>query len=92
MSNDFDGPSIDYERELIRYMAERRISRRQLLQRISVVGASAVLAPIIAACTSAATASPPPTSPPTASPSTPPTASPTPLATECSSADAGPNT
>ena len=90
MSNDFDGSSIDYERELIRYMAERRISRRQLLQRISVVGAAAAFAPIIAACTAAATSAPssaPPSSappPPTASASAAPataTPAPTPVPT-----------
>ena len=58
MTTDHDGSSIDLERELVRYMAERRITRRQLLERISAVGAAAALAPIIAACQAAATPSP----------------------------------
>ena len=41
-------------------MAERRITRRQLLERISAVGAAAALAPIIAACQAAVTPSPSP--------------------------------
>jgi spermidine/putrescine transport system substrate-binding protein len=77
MTTDHDGSSIDLEKQLVRYMVERRITRRQLLERIAAVGATAALAPIIAACTSAATAAPAtgtPTSAPTvaggASPST----------------------
>jgi spermidine/putrescine transport system substrate-binding protein len=54
MSDRYDGSSIDLEKALTRYMVERRISRRQLLERIAAVGAAAALAPIIAACTSAA--------------------------------------
>jgi spermidine/putrescine transport system substrate-binding protein len=50
---------IDLERELYRYMAEHRITRRMLLEQIGKVGAFAALAPIIAACASpAASASP----------------------------------
>ena len=52
MNHDYDGSSIDLEQALHRYMLERRISRRQLLERIGAVGAAAALAPIIAACTS----------------------------------------
>lgn len=59
MSNDRDESSLDLERILVRYLAEERLTRRQLLHRISVVGATAALAPIIAACgTSEASASP----------------------------------
>jgi len=58
MTTDHDGSSIDLEKQLVRYMVERRITRRQLLERIAAVGATAALAPIIAACTSAATAAP----------------------------------
>jgi spermidine/putrescine transport system substrate-binding protein len=59
MTHRHDGSSIDLERELVRYMAERRISRRQLLERIAAVGVTAALAPVVAACTgSSASASP----------------------------------
>jgi spermidine/putrescine-binding protein len=59
MTNRHDGSSIDLERELVRYMAERRISRRVLLDRVAKVGAFAALAPVIAACSgSQATAAP----------------------------------
>lgn len=53
MSHRYDGSSIDLEKALVRYMVERRISRRMLLERIAKVGSAAALAPIIAACTSA---------------------------------------
>jgi len=59
-------PAPDLERQLIRIMSERRISRRQLLERMSLLGAAAALAPIAAACgggspaaTAAASAVPP---------------------------------
>jgi spermidine/putrescine transport system substrate-binding protein len=58
MSDRHDGSSIDLEKALTRYMVERRISRRQLLERIALLGSAAALAPIIAACTTAATSSP----------------------------------
>ena len=59
-----DGSTIDLERELIRVMAERRITRRQLLERMPTFGAAVALAPIVAACaTSAASATPRPASP-----------------------------
>ena len=69
-----DGSSIDLERALVRYMAERRISRRYLLERIALLGAAAALAPsspparahdraaVRAAASAAATA--PPAGPP----------------------------
>jgi spermidine/putrescine transport system substrate-binding protein len=69
MTNEHDGSSIDLERELIRYMMDRRITRRQLLDRIASVGAAAALAPIIAACSTSATAAPSPTGTPAPSPS-----------------------
>lgn len=47
-----DGSSIDLEKELVRYMVERRITRRELLERIALVGGAAALAPVIAACSS----------------------------------------
>jgi spermidine/putrescine transport system substrate-binding protein len=58
MSHGYDGSSIDLQKALTRYMVERRISRRDLLERIAKVGSAAALAPVIAACTSGASASP----------------------------------
>ena len=54
-----DGSSIDLERALTRYMVERRITRREMLERIGKVGAAAAFAPIIAACTSSGASSAP---------------------------------
>jgi len=54
MSDRYDGSTIDLEKALFRYMIERRISRRDLLERIAKVGSAAALAPVIAACTSGA--------------------------------------
>jgi spermidine/putrescine transport system substrate-binding protein len=76
-----DGSSIDLERALVRYMVERHLSRRELLERIAKVGAAAALVPLIAACagsstaTAAATASPAGPSPAAASGSAAPTES-----------------
>ena len=50
MNHPHDGSSIDLERALVRHLAERRISRRYLLDRIALMGAAAALAPVIAAC------------------------------------------
>lgn len=87
MRHPYDGSSIDLERELTRYMAERRITRRQLLTRIAAVGATAALAPVVAACTGSGASLTPSAAAPsaagaTSAPSTGPTASPepTPLA------------
>ena len=73
--NDKQEPrEIDLERELYRYMLERRVTRRMLLEQIAKIGAFAALAPIIAACAgpaasaSASASSAAPSSPP--SPST----------------------
>lgn len=84
MTERFDGSSIDLERALSRYMLERRITRRQLLDRIGKVGAAAALAPVIAACTSPGASSAPPaaTSGPTQAPGSSgpaPSAEPTPV-------------
>ncbi len=49
-----DGSSIDLEKQLVRYMVERNLTRRDLLELIGKVGAAAALAPVIAACASAA--------------------------------------
>jgi spermidine/putrescine-binding protein len=51
MGDRYDGSSIDLEQQLIRYMLRERVSRRELLERISKFGAAAALAPVIAACT-----------------------------------------
>jgi spermidine/putrescine transport system substrate-binding protein len=78
MTHPYDGSSIDLERELVRYMAERRVTRRELLQRIAAVGATAALAPVIAACTgSGASISPSAASPTQGSATTAPSAAPT---------------
>lgn len=53
MNDRYDGSSIDLERALARYMVERRITRRYLLDRIARVGVAAALAPVLAACTGA---------------------------------------
>ena len=86
-----DVPQVDFERALARYLGEHHMTRRQLLERMAVVGAATALAPIIAACAGSATpapTSPPPPTPgpsvaggPTPSPSiesAPPTPAPTP--------------
>lgn len=51
MNDRYDGSSIDLELALVRYMVERRVSRRDLLERMAKVGSFAALAPVIAACT-----------------------------------------
>ncbi len=88
MTTERDGSTVDLERALVRYLAEERMTRRQLLHRISVVGATAALAPIVAACsTGGASAAPSASSaaiasvPPTVGPSltaAPPTTTPEP--------------
>jgi len=73
MSDDRNGADLDLERAVVRYLAQERLTRRQLLHRISVVGATIALAPIIAACgTSEASAS---AAPPSVGPSAVPSAS-----------------
>ena len=86
MTDRHDGSSIDLERELVRYMAERRITRRALLDGVTKLGAAAAMAPVIAACTGAgATASPsaaaatPGATAASAPPSDSPTPEPTPV-------------
>ena len=51
MNHPHDGSSIDLEREVVRYLAERRLTRRYFLDRVAKIGAAGALAPIIAACT-----------------------------------------
>ena len=73
MNDKQDPRQADLERELYRYMLERRMTRRMLLEQIAKVGAFAALAPIIAACAGpAASAS---ASASAAAPSAPPTPS-----------------
>ena len=50
MSDRYDGSTIDLERALVRVMAERRLTRRELLERMGALGVTAALAPIVAAC------------------------------------------
>ena len=86
MTDRHDGSSIDLEGELVRYMAQRRITRRALLDGVTKLGAAAAMAPVIAACTGAgATASPsaaaatPGATTASAPPSDSPTPEPTPV-------------
>ena len=86
MTDRHDGSSIDLEGELVRYMAQRRITRRALLDGVTKLGAAAAMAPVIAACTGAgATASPsaaaatPGATAASAPPSDSPTPEPTPV-------------
>ncbi|MEA2535849.1 MAG: spermidine/putrescine transport system substrate-binding protein [Chloroflexota bacterium] len=69
MSNDHDGSPLDLERILVRYLAEELLTRRQLLHRISVVGATVALAPIIAACGTSEASATPGVASPTSAPS-----------------------
>ena len=88
MTHDHDGSSLDLERRLVRYLAEQRLSRRILLERMAAVGVTAALAPVLAACGASPTPAPsvaPSTAPPSPSagaasgePSAEPSASPTP--------------
>lgn len=79
MNSRYDGSSIDLEKRLTRYMVERRITRRELLDRMARLGAAAALAPVVAACTGGATPAPSVAGPtPTPAGSTGPTPAPTP--------------
>ena len=80
MSERYDGSTIDLEKALVRYMVERQLSRRELLERIAKVGSVAALAPIIAACTSAGGTPSPAASASGAAPSTGAGPSPSPSA------------
>jgi spermidine/putrescine-binding protein len=70
--NDRSGrPEVDLERALVRYMAERRMTRRMMLEHMAKLGAFAALAPVIAACSSAAASAAPSSAvPATSTPST----------------------
>jgi spermidine/putrescine-binding protein len=79
MTERYDGSTIDLEQALVRYMVEQRLTRRDLLERISRMGAAAALAPVIAACTGSGAASPSPSSaPPSQAATAEPTSSPEP--------------
>jgi spermidine/putrescine transport system substrate-binding protein len=77
MTERHDGPTIDLEEALVRYMVREKLTRRDLLERIAKVGAYAALAPIVAACTSSGGGA----SPSAAAPSSAPPASVAPTAT-----------
>src|SRR5207253_3222951 len=75
---------VDVEEVLVRYLAERRMTRRQLLELMGSIGVSAALAPIVAACAGVASPSAAPPSrsaagPSASAPSASPTPSPTPI-------------
>lgn len=53
MTHQREASTADVERELVRYLTEQRMTRRQLLERIAAIGAVAALGPIVAACGSA---------------------------------------
>jgi spermidine/putrescine transport system substrate-binding protein len=73
MTDPHDGSTLDLERRLVRYLAERRISRRALLERMGTLGAAAALGPVIAACTAGnATSAPSASAAPSIAASTPP--------------------
>jgi spermidine/putrescine transport system substrate-binding protein len=50
VTNDIHRTPVDPEVALRRYLYEQRLTRRDLLQRVSKVGAAAALAPVLAAC------------------------------------------
>jgi spermidine/putrescine-binding protein len=76
-----DGSSIDLERELIRVMAEGRLTRRQLLERMGALGVTVALAPIVAACSAVGGSASPSASALAAVPSATPSATAQPTAT-----------
>ncbi len=57
MSDRTDPASI-VEDELIRYLADRRMTRREMLRRVTALGAAVALAPVVAACNAAASIAP----------------------------------
>ena len=84
MNDRYDGSTVDLERELVRVLAERRMSRRSVLEAMAKLGPIAAIAPILAACSSStASASPSassaaPSSPASAGPSASPAPTPVP--------------
>ena len=92
MNDRSETTSIDLDRALIQAMAERRMSRRQLLEAIATVGPAAALAPLLAACAGATTtpspsAASPSAAPSVAGPSASPSASPEPTPVPSPEAD-----
>ena len=77
MSHEHDGSSLDLEKALVRYMVERRVTRRQLLEAIAKLGPAVALAPVIAACSAAGVS---PSAAASASAAAPGSAAPTPTA------------
>jgi spermidine/putrescine-binding protein len=55
MDDRTSGSGLDLERQLSRVMIERRLTRRELLERLSLAGTAIVLAPIAAACSTGST-------------------------------------
>jgi len=54
MTDPRDDPAADLEQALAAYLADQRMTRRQLLERIAAMGAAAALAPVIVAAGGAA--------------------------------------
>jgi len=84
MTYEPSAPSSRVEIELNRYLAEQRMTRRDLLARIAEIGAVAALAPIVAACQASTSPSAAPSvnaATPSAAASTAPTPQPTPQPT-----------
>jgi spermidine/putrescine transport system substrate-binding protein len=52
MSDRLD-PASTAEEELIRYLIDRRMTRREMLKRVGALGAAVALTPVVAACTAA---------------------------------------
>jgi spermidine/putrescine transport system substrate-binding protein len=77
MSHEHDGSSLDLEKVLVRYMVERRVTRRQILEAVAKLGPAVALAPVIAACSAAGVS---PSAAASASAAAPGSAAPTPTA------------
>ncbi|HET9615110.1 MAG TPA: spermidine/putrescine ABC transporter substrate-binding protein [Candidatus Limnocylindrales bacterium] len=56
--SDRPDPAAFAEEELFRYLADRRMTRREMLRRVTALGAAVALAPVVAACNAAASAAP----------------------------------
>jgi spermidine/putrescine transport system substrate-binding protein len=79
--NDRMDPAASAEEELVRYLVDRRMTRREMLKRVSALGAAVALAPVVAACGAAGTSLAP-----SAAPSAAPTAAPPSVAPSASAA------
>jgi spermidine/putrescine transport system substrate-binding protein len=80
MRQPYDHSNLDLEKRLVKYMVQRRVTRRQLLDSIAKLGAAAALAPVVAACTGGQSQAPsaPASTEPSPSPSPSPEATPVP--------------